>query len=195
MIRDLHHLLWIEELLPITFDQKKMWGGVGYYFNEKLILVLTEESKATEYRGKSYPFELWYGAFFPIEKIKQSAVCARFPFLENHPGRREALYLPAEIEEFEALMKSVMLEINKGNPLFGLIIKETAAEKRARLEYTGEEVDTSQPRLFNTGPLKKVVQVGKKATQKSELKPAKKTKANKKSENAMMMEILKRRSQ
>ena len=183
MSQDLQHLLWIEELLPPTVEQKRMWGGVGYYLNEKLILVLTEDSKTTEYRGRAYPFELWYGAFFPIEKIKQSAVCAKFPFLENHPGRKEALYLPAENEDFESLMKSVIREINKGNPLFGLMIKETNPQKQARRQHSNDEVDTSRPSLFNTGPLKKPIS-----------KPVKKPKANKKTKNAMMMEILKSRS-
>lgn len=189
MAKELSTLLWIEELLPPHVEQKTVAGGISYYLNEKMILILTEDSKTTVYRGKSYPFELWYGAFFPIEKIKQSTVCARFPFLENHPGKKEALYLAAETEEFESLVRSVIREIVKGNPLFGAPIKETAKEKRERLDAADGEIDTSQPRTFNTGPVAKVV---KKPVVKKPKPVTKKIKADKKSENAMMMEILKR---
>lgn len=190
MAKELDQLLWIEELLPPEIEQRKTVGGVSYYLRDKLVLILTEDSKTTVYRGKSYPFELWFGAFFPIEKIKQSTVCAKFPFLENHPGKKDALYLAAETEEFESLVKSVIREINKGNPLFGAPIKETAKEKRERLENESDEIDMSKPSTFNTGPVAKLV---KKPVVKK-VKPApKKIKADKKSENAMMMEILKRR--
>lgn len=191
MAKELNKLLWIEELLPPEIEQRKTVGGIGYYLRDKLVLILTEDSKTTEYRGKSYPFELWYGAFFPIEKIKQSTVCAKFPFLENHPGKKDALYLAAETEEFEALVQSVIREINKGNPLFGAPIKETAKEKRERLEAETDEIDMSQPRTFNTGPVNKVV---KKPNVKKPKPTVQKIKADKKSENAMMIEILKRRS-
>jgi hypothetical protein len=63
------------------------------------------------------------------------------------------------------------------------MIKETNPQKQARRQHSNDEVDTSRPSLFNTGPLKKPIS-----------KPVKKPKANKKSENAMMMEILKSRS-
>jgi hypothetical protein len=193
LAQELDQLLWIEELLPPEIEQRKTVGGVSYYLRDKLVLILTEGSKATEYRGKSYPFELWFGAFFPIEKIKQSTVCAKFPFLENHPGKKEALYLAAETEEFEVLVKSVIREINKGNPLFGAPIKETEKEKRERLlANESDEIDMSQPSTFNTGPVRKVVK--KPVVKKTKVTP-KKIKSDKKSENAMMMEILKRRSQ
>ena len=181
--------MWIEEWLLGDFEQKSVPIGVNYYLNDKLVLILTEESKATLYRGKSYTIELWYCVFFPIEKIKQSFVCAQFPFLENHPGKKDALYLAAETEDFESLVKSVLREINKKNPLFGISIPETNAEKKARLMNEDQEVDTNQPRTFHTGPASAVK---KPVAKKPSLKP-KKIKANKKSENNMMIEILKRR--
>ncbi len=192
----LNKLLWIEELLPPDVESKRVPGGLGYYYHEKLILILTEESRTTEHKGRKYPFELWFGAFFPIEKIKQSTVCAKFPYLENHPGKKNALYLAAETEEFETLVKAVLREIFKGNRLFGQPIKETAREKRSRLEALNDavEVDTRRPSLFNTGPVakpKRVVEV------KSKVKKAvagKKPKVSKKSENAMILGMLTRKS-
>ena len=171
-------------------EQKSVPIGVNYYLNDKLVLILTEESKTTHYRGKSYPFELWHGVFFPIEKIKQSTVCAKFPFLENHPGKKDALYLAAETEDFESLVKSVLREINKKNPLFGISMRDIAREKKARLMNEDQAINTSQPRTFYTGPASKSV---KKPTLKKVLIKPKKIKANKKSENSVMMENLKRR--
>lgn len=168
-----------------NFEQKSTSVGIHYYRDDKLILILTEDSKTTLYRGRSYPFQLWHGVFFPIEKIKQSTVCAKFPFLENHPSKKDALYLAAETEDFESLVKSVLREINKKNPLFGISVQKTTRKKKARLTNEDEEINTSQPRTFNTGPASK-------PARKPSLKP-KKIKANKKSENSMMMEILKRR--
>lgn len=165
MSPNLNHLMWIEEFISSEVELVNGPLGVSYYLDQKLILILTEKSKTTEYKGKSFPFQLWFGVFFPVEKMKQSAVIAKFPFLENHPGQKNSLYLPAETEDFETLVRSVMREINKKNPLFGIQIKEKKS--------------SPSPRLMKNQGLKKT---------------APNLKTNKKSENALMMEILKRRS-
>lgn len=176
-----------------------MQDGVGYYLNEKFVLFLTEDSKTTIHRGKSYQFQLYFGAFFPIVKLKHNAVIAKFPFLENHPAKKEWLYLPAENENFEEEVKLVLREVLKGNPLFGIPVQETAAEKRAR-ESAEEISDPRKPSLFNTDPPKSVTK--KKAEPKkpkSEPTPEararkKKAKTNKKAENAFLLNLTKRKS-
>ncbi|WP_409478136.1 hypothetical protein [Pseudobdellovibrio sp. HCB154] len=195
-------LYWIEELLPFEVMQKKMQDGVGYYLNEKFVLFLTEDSKTTVYRGKSYQFQLYFGAFFPIVKLKHNAVIAKFPFLENHPVKKEWLYIPAENENFEEEVKLVLREVLKGNPLFGIPVQETAAEKRARFEAEGEISDPRKPSLFNTNAPK--AKVRKKAEPKKE-KPKseptleararkKKAKTSKKAENTFLLSITRRSS-
>jgi hypothetical protein len=187
----LNKLSWIEELLPSEVESKNVAGGRAYYFNEKKVMILTEKSKATEYKGKKYPFELWFGVFFPIEKIKQSTVAGRFPFLENHPGNKKALYLPAETEDFEDLIKSVLKEIFNNNPLFGEPFKETAAERRSRLNMLESEmvIDSTRPSLFNAD----LVVAKKRIMTKSKPNFTEKKKTNKKSENSMILEMVKRR--
>lgn len=194
-------LYWIEELLPFEVMQKKMQDGVGYYLNEKLVLFLTEDSKTTLHRGKSYPFQLFFGAFFPIVKLKHNAVIAKFPFLENHPVKKEWLYIPAENENFEEEVRLVLREVLKGNPLFGIPVQETLAEKRAREESAEEISDPRKPSLFNTDPPKSVT---KKKTEpkktKSEPTPEararkKKAKASKKAENAFLLSLAKKSNQ
>lgn len=189
-------LTWIEELLPIEVMQKNMQDGIGYYLGDKFVLFLTEDSKTTVHRGKAYQFQLYFGAFFPIVKIKHNAVIAKFPFLENHPVKKEWLYIPAENENFEDEVKLVLREVLKGNPLFGIAVKETAAEKRARLEATAEDADMRKPSLFNTDAPKPAA---KKNAGIKKVKPAvktakKKAKTNKKAENAFLLNLAKSRS-
>ena len=194
-------LSWIEELLPIEVMQKNMQDGVGYYLGDKFVLFLTEDSKTTVHRGKSYQFQLYFGVFFPIVKIKHNAVIAKFPFLENHPVKKEWLYIPAENENFEDEVRLVLREVLKGNPLFGMPVKETAAEKRAR-EEADEIPDPRKPSLFNTDAPKKDKKKEKaernKTKPKADVAPEvkarkKKAKTNKKAENAFLLNLAKNR--
>lgn len=180
-------LYWIEELLPFEVLQKKMQDGIGYYLNEKFVLFLTEDSKTTVHRGKSYPFQLFFGVFFPIVKLKHNAVIAKFPFLENHPIKKEWLYIPAENENFEEEVKLILREVLKGNPLFGIPVQETAAEKRAR-ENAEEISDPRKPSLFNTDPPKSEPTPEARARKK-------KAKTSKKAENAFLLSLAKKRNQ
>ncbi|MES2803662.1 MAG: hypothetical protein V4654_14315 [Bdellovibrionota bacterium] len=178
-------LYWIEELLPVEAIAKKMPGGVGYYLEDKFILFLSEDSKTTLHKGITYPFQLFFGVFFPIVKLKHNAVIAKFSFLENHPAKKEWLYLPAENENFEDEVKLVLREVLKKNPLFGMPVKETAAEKRAR-ESADEIPDPRKPRLFNTDAPK--VRPKPKPRQQP-----KKPKISKKAENEFLLSLEKRR--
>ena len=182
-------LYWIEELLPFEVMPKKMQDGVGYYLGDKFILFLTEDSKTTVHRGKSYQFQLYFGVFFPIVKLKHNAVIAKFPFLENHPVKKEWLYIPAENENFEDEVKLVLREVLKGNPLFGIPVQETPAKRSARLAVD-EISDPRKPSLFNTDAPK----VKKKSEPTPETRARKKkAKANKKTENAFLLSLAKSR--
>lgn len=176
-------LNWIEQLLPFEVMQKNRQDGVGYYFNDKFILFLTEDSKTTIHRGKSYQFQLYFGVFFPIVKLKHNAVIAKFPFLENHPVKKDWLYLPAESENFEEEVKLVLREVLKGNPLFGIPVTETTDAKRSRQKTAlEEEHDPRKPSLFNTD-----------APKPQRIKPIKKkAKTNKKAENSYLLSLAKK---
>lgn len=180
-------LYWIEELLPNEVISKKIPNGVGYYLEDKFILFLSEDSKTTLHKGITYPFQLYFGVFFPIVKLKHNAVIAKFSFLENHPIKKEWLYLPAENENFEEEVKLVLREVLKKNPLFGIPVKETASEKRAR-ENADEIPDPRKPSLFNTDAPKAAVKKPVKTRTKSE-----KPKTSKKSENEFLLALAKRR--
>jgi hypothetical protein len=181
MFSELNHLKWIEELLPDEVIPQRMHEGIGYYLNEKLVLILVESSRTRLHKGIEYPFEIWNGCFFPVEKIKQSAVFLKFMFLENHPALKETLYLPADTEEFEDKIKAVMREIKKRNPLFGVFIKI----KKPSGGTEERELDTSRPRLFSEEP----VPIKKNPIPKVK----KKIKADKKLENHFLLSITKKK--
>jgi hypothetical protein len=164
---NLKNLYWIEEYLPSDIISEEIHDGIGYFLDGKFVLLLTEDSKTNVYRGVAYPYQLFYGCFFPIVKIKHSKVISMFPFLENHPAKKDWLYIPAENENFEEEVKLVLREISKKNKLFGIEAKEKAAEKRAR---SGKDISRA----------KKMTKI-------------KKVKADKKSENALMLSITQRR--
>lgn len=182
-------LNWIEELLPIESLQKPMHDGVGYYLNNKFVLFLTEDSKTTLHRGVSYPFQLYFGVFFPIVKLKHNAVIAKFSFLENHPVKKDWLYIPAENENFEEEVRLVLREVLKDNPLFGIPVKETASEKRARSEASDEECGSRKPSLFNTDAHQVMA---KKQVIAEPKRSKKKAKTNKKAENTFLLSLAKR---
>lgn len=160
----LKNLYWIEDLLPPGFDCASKHGGLAYYVDMKLVLVLVERRGVYEHKGISYPFELWNGAIFPVKYKAQSAFFLKYLFLENHPANKDWLYIPAESDNFEDEVKQVMREISKGNPLLGLPVKQ---EKLSPEEEQGP-----------------VVAAKKKAP--------KKVRASKKSENAFFLSIAKK---
>lgn len=120
----LDNLLWIEDLLPREVHSAPKHGGMAYYMDQKLVMILVEQSNSTyEHKGVSYPFQLWNGCILPVEYKKQSAFFLKFSFLENHPFSKDWLYIPADTEDFEEDVKKYLREIARGNPLLGLPVK------------------------------------------------------------------------
>ncbi|XGC79954.1 hypothetical protein ACES2L_11505 [Bdellovibrio bacteriovorus] len=125
----LSNLAWIEELLPLGYDAVPKHGGMAYYVDMNLVMILVERKGLYEHKGVSYPFELWNGAIFPVLKIRQNAFFLKYLFLENHPANKDWLYIPAEHEDFEDEVKQFMREIQKGNPLLGIPMKSESLSK------------------------------------------------------------------
>lgn len=120
----LDNLLWIEELLPAEVESAPKHDGMAYYLDMKLIMVLVENSASSyEYKGVSYPFQIWNGCILPVEYKKQSAFFLKFLFLENHPANKDWLYIPADSENFEDEVRQFVREITKHNPLLGTPVK------------------------------------------------------------------------
>ena len=161
----LDNLLWIEDLLPREIQSAPKHGGMAYYMDQKLVMILVEQTNSTyEHKGVSYPFQLWNGCILPVEYKKQSAFFLKFSFLENHPFSKDWLYIPADTEDFEEDVKKYLREIVRGNPLLGIPVK---------FKVSAEEKDPEAT------PKKKA--------------PAKKAKPSKKSENAFLLGIAKQK--
>lgn len=185
----LNKLLWIEELLPQEVTTVSQRGGRSYYFDDRLILTLIETGTSYEHKGITYPFQIWNGCFFAVEKIKQNTVYAKFQFLENHPVLKESLYLPADSENFSEQVWQVLREIKKGNPLFGLPIKKLSKSKSSSVS---DDLDTSTPKTFSDVP--RLKKTAKKGPQKPKEPPLKKAKVSKKNDNDFLLAVLKRKN-
>ncbi|UYL07408.1 hypothetical protein B9G69_010160 [Bdellovibrio sp. SKB1291214] len=151
MENELKNLYWIEDLLLPGYDCAPKHGGMAYYVDMKLVMILVERKGLYEHKGVSYPFELWNGAIFPVEKKAQNAFFLKYLFLENHPANKDWLYIPAESEDFEDQVKQMIREVNKPNPLLGLTVK-----------FDGPKVDGAR------APAKKKAAKKVRATKKSE---------------------------
>ena len=127
-------------------------------------------------------------------------------FLENHPALPNCLYLPAEDEHFEERTKQVLTAILRGNPLFGEYIKikkpikknppkspspknrpslfsdEPSGEETITDEPSGEETITDRPKSSSRRS---------KAQRKNKTAAAKKSRSNKKPENAFLLAKIK----
>lgn len=167
----LQNLLWIEELLPLTVQSIPKHGGLAYYLDGVQVLILVEQSLSSyEHKGVSYPFRLWNGCIIPVEYKRQSAFFLKYVFLENHPVKRDWLYIPAESENFEEEVRLVLREINRGNPLLGIQPKAKALTS---------EPETSEGK-------------GSEAKKKTARKKTRASKADKKKENAFVLGIARR---
>lgn len=131
----INNLFWIEEQLPPDVTAVPKHGGMAYYLDQKMVLILVEERDSTyEHKEVTYPFQIWNGAIFPIEYKKQSAFFLKYSFLENHPANRDWLYLPADTESFEDEVKQLLREIHQRNPLLGIPVKFKAPKEEKPAE-------------------------------------------------------------
>lgn len=135
----LNNLLWIEELLPLETESAPKQGGMAYYLDMKMIMLLVEKPGTYVHKGVSYPFEIWNGCILPVEYKKQSAFFLKFSFLENHPANKDWLYIPADSENFEDEVKQFVREITKHNPLLGTKVKFTGPPKEKSEKAPGKK--------------------------------------------------------
>lgn len=164
MKTELDNLLWIDELLPLEFERMPKSGGIAYYDDMKLVLILVEKPGSHyEHKGQSYDFDLWKGCILPVEQKKQSAFFLKFLFLENHPANKDWLFIPMDSENFEDDVKQVLREVIKGNALLGTPVK------LKNLKETSEANDNHKKKSPKT------------------------VRADKKRENSFLMKVLKKK--
>lgn len=152
MAKEPTELKWMESLLPEgDYRRKAMFGGFAYYIGDKMVLATFESTGNRTYLGKKYPFEIWNGSMFPVEKEHQEKALQRFPFLISHPILPKWLYLPLETENFEELVSEVLAQAMKPQSYWGSIPKAKASKKKALPEAPADwkKIDTRTPRMFS----------------------------------------------
>jgi len=167
-------LSWIEDLLPEgDYRRKAMFGGFAYYIGDKMILATFESTGNRTYKRKKYPFELWNGCMFPVDREFQEKALARFPFLTPHPILPKWLYLPLETENFEELVTEVIGQAIKPTSYWGSIPKpKSAKKKRAKKDEDNyDNIDTRTPRMFSDEPVEDVFKKAKKVSDLKNLGP------------------------
>jgi len=115
-------LAWVYEALEEdpTFETKRMFGGLAVYYFGRMVLVLVENSGEREYRGKTYPYEIWNGILFPTSREFHDSIQKDLREVSSHPVLGKWLYLPMEAPSFEEeALRGVDL-IYKRDPRFGI---------------------------------------------------------------------------
>ncbi len=174
MAKEPQELKWIEELLPDgDYRRKSMFGGFAYYIGEKLVLATFESTGQRTYKRKRYPFEIWYGCMFPVDREFQEKALARFPFLTPHPILPKWLYLPLETENFEELATEVMAQAVKPTGYWGSFPKAKSSKKKRTTKPDDEydDIDTRTPRMFSDEPAEDVFKKAKKISDLKNLGP------------------------
>lgn len=116
-------LSWVFEPLEDhpTFFTKKMFGSLAVYYNGKMVLVLSESQGVRDYRGKTYPFDIWNGLLLPTDREHHSSLLSEFPSLSNHVVLPKWLYIPQSHKDFEKLAETFVDRIVEGDERFGIV--------------------------------------------------------------------------
>lgn len=164
MAKEPQELKWIEELLPEEeYRRKSMFGGFAYYLAEKMVLATFESTGNRTYKNKKYPYEIWNGCMFPVEKEHQEKALQRFPFLISHPVLPKWLYLPLETESFEELATEVVTQAIKPMGYWGSIPKPKSKKKKSKESSPDlDKIDTRTPRMFSDEPPEQILKTAQK---------------------------------
>ena len=116
-----------------TFLTRRMFGGLAIYLKGRMVLVLMESDEDDkEWKGKYYSFPIWRGLLFPTFREFHADILSKYPNLVAHPVLSKWLYLPLSHNEYETIAEQLILEIQKGNPLFGIEPKSKKKSKKKR---------------------------------------------------------------
>lgn len=140
-------LKWVEELLPQDFLRKPMFGGFGYYIEDRIVLALFESPGDNSYKNKIFDFDIWNGCLFPVERENHTAILKKFPFLSTHPVLTKWLYLPVDTENFDSNVALVLKEIKRRSEFFGVIPKSKKPKKMRTLPKN-KTVNMKTPHMF-----------------------------------------------
>ncbi len=116
---------WVYEPLEEfeDFYTKRMFGGLAIYCHGKMVLMLAESPGDYEYRGVTYPFEVWNGVLFPTYFEFHQSLKKDFPELVNHPILGKWLYFPHDNPTFNQQVSSIVDLIFENDDRLGIFPK------------------------------------------------------------------------
>jgi hypothetical protein len=159
MAKDLFELKWIEKLLPEGFLRKHMFGGFGYYVDDRIVLALFENPGDYTFNNHKFDFEVWNGCLFPTEREHHEEIKKHFPILIPHPVLSKWVYLPSQTEDFDSIVEEVLREIRRRSSLFGVTpkakkkstVKSITTKSKSISKGRSEQIktiDTRRPQMF-----------------------------------------------
>lgn len=113
-----------------SYFTKAMFGGLAVYYNDLMVLMLTESKNDKEYRGKTYDFDIWDGLLVPTDRRHHSHLKSNMPELINHPVLSKWLFLPASSNNFEACASKICEWIIKSDPKIGIVPGQSRRKKK-----------------------------------------------------------------
>lgn len=137
---------WVEELLPLGYTQKRMFGGFAYYLADKIILVTFDSEGDRQYKNQTFDFDIWNGCLFPTERKHHTEIQKKFQKLIPHPVLGKWLYLPISTENFEVHIEDILEKIHKKSELFGVIPKK----KKAKTQKQTTRKSFHTPQIFSS---------------------------------------------
>ena len=115
-----------------TFFSKNMFGGLAAYLRGQIVMVLMESPGDSQWKNKSYPFDIWNGILIPTEKDVHASLVKDFPSLVVHPVLPKWLYLPMTANDFEDTAQRISQSIAANDERLGVMSKRKLVHSKKK---------------------------------------------------------------
>ena len=114
-----HRLLWLVESImdEPSYLERSMFGCLAIYLQGRMVLLMSEGE------------EPWNGLLIPTEHEHHKSILNEFNDVVQHPVLKKWLYLPEDIEDFEAVAADIVHAIEMNDARFGVEPKERKPRK------------------------------------------------------------------
>lgn len=114
-----------------SFATKRMFGGLGVYLYDRLMLVLVEPTKSGRWQ--------WHGVLVCTDHAQHASIRAEHLPLAPHEILGKWLFLDSRHEDFEPTMTAIVAAMARNDPRFGVAARKprTAPTNQERPVRTG----------------------------------------------------------
>ncbi|GIL21248.1 MAG: hypothetical protein BroJett041_23620 [Candidatus Jettenia caeni] len=172
---ELSELEFVEDLLPKNeWVRKRMFGGLSYYIDGKMMLVMFEDTTTRSYKNKKFPYAIWNGCLLPLEREFHAQLIKAFPALSPHPVLGKWLYLPLETENFDDIIERIINHLSRHRDIWGIYPKsKKTSKKKVQVDKDLDlNMDISRPRMFSESDADFKISKKTKITELKNLGPA-----------------------